>query len=198
LWAIYVFVYQERIKPALEPPSLEMTASFEPGTVSSGVRVAQLHVTLENTGHTDTDVYGETIAVFGDRFELAAPRARGPDTIKSGQVVEDRTVRTTEPELVYAYARLRDAAAGGLSGTHISLASGERITLSWPIAVQERRFDELRAELEIAYGRYQPHRHHFSHIFLTRTRRGAVAIGYPRDKRPDDGEETDFGIQTTL
>jgi|GEM_PF-3428756 len=198
LWAIYVFVYQESIKPALEPPALQMTATFQPGAVSGGVRVAQLNVTLENTGHTETDVYGETIAVFGDRFELAAKRARGPDTIESGQVIDDRTVVTTPPELVYAYARLRDAAAGGLSGTHISLEPGERITLSWSIAVKEGRFDEMRAALEVAYGRFQPHRHHFSRIFLRRFPSGQVAIRFPRDKRIDDGDETDFTVQTTL
>ena len=53
IWAFYVFIYQERIKPALEPPSLELNLDFDRGTIVRGVRVANLVVTVHNTGHSD-------------------------------------------------------------------------------------------------------------------------------------------------
>ncbi len=65
LWAAYIFIYQERIKPTLEAPSLQVTVTLAPGKTVSGTRIAELHVLLANTGHVDTDLYADAASVFG-------------------------------------------------------------------------------------------------------------------------------------
>jgi len=198
LWAAYVFIYQERIKPALEPPSLQLTARFDPGTVVRGTRVATLSQTFENTGHVDTDVYAETLGVFGTRYDLDQTRTPAPLATSAAEMEENRTVVQTRGELVYAVGTLRDAAIGGKTGTHILLTPGEHITLSYPIAVKEGRFDALTAELVVIYGRAYPERHHFAHITLTRAENGQLFPERPARGSADDGDEIDFPVTTAL
>jgi hypothetical protein len=197
IWAFYVFIYQESIKPAFEAPSLQLTATFDPGSVVSGVRVAQLHVNFENTGHVDSDVYAEAIDVYGDRFDLGA-RSRSRVPPYPGQIVADRRVPTKPPELVYAYSQLRDGAFGGKLDEHIMLTPGEHITLSFPIAVREGRFDELNADLAVAYGRFRPYRHAFANVKIVRRKSGGVSLVAPQTGRDDEADEVDFSLQATL
>ncbi|HTA39829.1 MAG TPA: hypothetical protein VK760_12170, partial [Candidatus Acidoferrales bacterium] len=131
LWAAYVFIYQERIKPALEAPSLEETVTFDPGKTVNGVRIAQLHIDFSNTGHVDTDVYAETESVFGDRFDASA-RAVEPNA-DPGRLEINRTVPTTKRELVYSLATLHDAAIGGTG--HVILGPQQHYAFTIPIAV---------------------------------------------------------------
>lgn len=193
LWAAYVFIYQERIKPAFEPPSLQLSVTFNPGQTIRGVRVAQLHVELANTGDVDTDVYGDTASVFGDRFLAGAASSR--TIVGRGSLQINRMVRTSRPELVYAYAHLRDAAPGGQG--HIALMPGQHYGFTLPIAVKNGRFDELNATVAIAYGRFNPNRHHFAPITIVRDRSGIVYLKEPR-RDAAGAMMDDFSVQTTL
>jgi hypothetical protein len=197
IWACYVFVYQERIKPAFEAASLQLTATFDPGSVVRGVRVAQLHVNFENTGHVDSDVYAEAIDVYGDRFDLG-PHSRSRVRTNAGELVADRRVPIEQPELVYAYSQLRDGAIGGRRDTHIMLTPGEHITLSFPIAVREGRFDELNAELVVAYGRFRPDRHAFAKVTIVHRKSGGLSLVVPQSGSEEEADEVDFTLQTTL
>jgi hypothetical protein len=198
LWGLYVFVYQERIKPALEPPSLQLTAQLEAGKVVRGVRVAQLNFQIQNTGHGLTDVYAESLNVYGDRYDLSKDPSRPNVRAGKGALDDDRTVATSPRELLLAHARLRDAATGGIPGIHIVLSPGEHFAFSVPVAVKDGRFDELNAELAIVYGRFRPDRHHFARISIVHAKSGAAELRQPPDLRDDDGHEVDFTVQTAL
>jgi hypothetical protein len=193
LWAANVFIYQERIKPMLEPPSLQPTVTFEPGKTIGGTRVAQLHIVLANTGSVDTDVYADAASVFGDRFAPAAPAPKpsyGP-----GSVLLDRMVQTTPKELIFSEATLRTA-AGGIG--HIILRPDQRVDFVLPIAVKNGRFDELHATYSIIYGRYQQGRYNFARIAIERDKNGSVLLDEKPNKPGDNGFEDDAVVQVTL
>jgi len=198
LWALYVFVYQERIKPSLEPPSVELTATFDRGSVVRGVRVAQLHIRVLNTGHVNSDIYGESVTVYGSRFARPARRVIDPTPADPGHAEDDRTVATTPPEAVYAYGRLRDAAIGGRSGWHIVLTPGEHFEFQVPIAVRDGRYDQLGAQVTAIFGRYREDRHHFAHVKLVHEKSGLIAVRLPPAASDDDGKDIDFNLQVTL
>jgi hypothetical protein len=195
LWAAYVFIYQERIKPTLEPPSLQETVTFEPGKVVSGVRVAQLHIEFSNTGHVDTDVYAETASVFGDRFDAAGGR-RVRISTDPGTLEINRLVPVSKKELIYSYATLRDAAVGG--GAHVILRPDQKYAFTIPISVKDERFDELHAEVSIDYGRAYLGRSGFARIALARAADGSLVLKVPKPRREDDGLLDFFSAQTTL
>jgi hypothetical protein len=194
LWAAYVFIYQERIKPTLEAPSLQLTVTFQPGKTVGATRIAELHILLANTGHVDTDVYADTASVFGDRFAVLAPTPRpsyGP-----ADALVNRMVQTSKRELVYSYATLRDAAVGG--SEHISLSPDQHYEFVLPIAVKSGRFDELHADVTIVFGRYRPDLHHFSHVAIVRGDDGALDLKLPAKGNGDQGFVDNDSVQTTL
>jgi hypothetical protein len=194
LWAAYVFIYQERIKPAFEPPSLQETVTFDAGKTVRGVRIAQLHIDFSNTGHVDTDVYAESETVFGDRFDAAAPAAKPTGT--AGSVEVNRMVPASKRELVYSRAVLYDAALGG--SEHVILSPDQHYGFTIPIAVKHGRFDELIANVAIVYGRARLDRSHFARIAIVRDPDGGLVVKGPKPKNGDGLFGDDFSAQTTL
>jgi hypothetical protein len=193
LWAANVFIYQERIKPMLEPPSLQPTVTFEPGKTIGSTRVAQLHVALTNTGSVDTDVYADTASVFGDRFAPAAPAPQ--PSYEPGSARVDRMVQSTPGELIYSEATLRSA-AGGIG--HVVIRPGQRVDFTVPVAVKNGRFDELHATYSVIYGRFQSGRRNFAGIKIERDKNGALSLDEKSTGSGDDGFEDDTVVQVTL
>jgi hypothetical protein len=194
LWAAYVFIYQERIKPTFEPPSLQVTVTLDPGKTLNGTRVAQLHIDLVNTGQVSTDLYADAASVYGDRFSAAAPLP-SPSYGPAGAVV-NRMVQSGKKELIYSYADLHDAAVGG--SEHFALSPGQHSEIITPIAFKNGRFDELHADVAIVYGRFRADRHHFASIFIRRDRDGAVLLDVPKRRSDYDGFMDNPSVQTTL
>ena len=71
-------------------------------------------------------------------------------------------------------------------------------TSSFPIAVREGRFDELNADLAVAYGRFRPYRHAFANVKIVRRKSGGVSLVAPQTGRDDEADEVDFSLQATL
>jgi hypothetical protein len=195
LWAAYVFIYQERIKPTFESPSLQVTVTLDPGKTVNGTRIAQLHLNFVNTGQVDTDIYADSASIYGDRYAAAAP-VPSP-SYGANDVEVNRMVQTGKKELVYSYAILRPAAIGG-TGDHIALTPGQHFDNVLPIAVKDGRFDELHADVMIIYGRFTPDRRNFSRVSIQRLANGAVYLKMPKKRIDSDGFEDGPSVQTTL
>ena len=68
VWGFYVFIYQERIKPANEPASLDVHLSLSHEPMQRGKELVKLAVIEKNIGSTDLWVNAEILNVYGKRF----------------------------------------------------------------------------------------------------------------------------------
>jgi hypothetical protein len=150
-WGFYVFVYQERIKPAAAAPSLEITFRLErAGTLRGGAPVVRTVLRFHNTGTVATDVYAEAYTLFGVRY--GTPRATR-HRVDDGEVVDDASLPKAKPELVYGSTLLRDAVRGGTSGRHIFLRPGDAFDELSYIAIPPGRFQAVSGEAHVVTGR---------------------------------------------
>ena len=81
VWAFYVFVYQERIKPAAEPPRLQMSTNVSREALHGGKELVTINVTLKNTGSNDVAIGAVLVNAYGLRYRSggpAAPRETNP------------------------------------------------------------------------------------------------------------------------
>jgi hypothetical protein len=111
IWALYTFVYEQRIKPLGEAPSFSVPTSVEQGPTVHGVVFLTIHKRIQNTGNVSIDLAAESLSVYGERIEEhAAPRAR-IETPSRAVVAADAPRRPVK--LLYSTAKLRAGAAGG-------------------------------------------------------------------------------------
>ncbi len=98
--------------------------------------------------------------------------------------------------MIYSYATLRDAAVGG--SEHIALSPDQHYELVVPIAVKSGRFDELHADVNIVFGRYQPDRHHFARIGIVHGEDGALNLKIPAHGADGGGLAVEDSVQVTM
>lgn len=67
-WAFYVFIYQERIKPAQTPAQLQFNVTISHQPVHSGAEFVDLTVEVRNVGTVPLRVAGWAIAAYGYRY----------------------------------------------------------------------------------------------------------------------------------
>jgi hypothetical protein len=111
LWALYTFVYEQRIKPLSEAPSFSVPTVIEQGSTVNGVAFLTIHKRLQNTGNIPVDIAAEALSVYG---EVIVPRAKNYgriDTPTSVRVKAD--VPRKAAGLLYSFAKLRSGAVGG-------------------------------------------------------------------------------------
>lgn len=152
-WAVYTFIYEARIKPALEPPAVSVTTSL----VRAGERdrhvAIRSTVTRRNVGQTGVRVLGLVYNVTGVRVRFgetagAALSAMGP--------APDRTTTAR----AYAFdgpgeAILREsrlfAGATEAGGEPSDLNPGESVSRDLIVYADRDRFDFVRFEVGLVY-----------------------------------------------
>jgi hypothetical protein len=94
-WGLYVFVYQERIKPALAPALLEPNISVTHTLTASGQEFVAVDCELKNIGATEVSLVGVAVSAYGTRFasrpSIRAP-IRMPDTRDGGMSITPSTL----------------------------------------------------------------------------------------------------------
>lgn len=190
-WAIYTFVYQERLKPTWERPSAEFKLRVDAGHVTNGTRLAEVTLTMTNTGHKDVSVFAEAVNVYGHRFARDAAIRLREHRVRGGYEL-DGTTPSAETRLLYVHALLRGEAQGGDPQRHVHLAPGSTFVYEFPIAIPDRRFDALEAQVHIGYTRDQ--RAGAIAVTIVRARDGAAR--FKADRRGPGF--TDLGVITGL
>jgi len=110
VWALYTFVYEQRIKPLGEAPSFSVPTTIDQGPTVNGVAFLTIHKTLQNTGNVPIDLAAEAISVYGERLSTRVA-AR---SFNSGWQAEFRNdVARQRVALIYSKGRLRSGAIGG-------------------------------------------------------------------------------------
>lgn len=81
IWAFYVFVYQEHIRPAHEPSELTITANISPERSIQGLVPVRIHFETKNTGQSTVFVLGGWYSVLG--YKVSRTRPLTPDQYRS-------------------------------------------------------------------------------------------------------------------
>lgn len=111
LWAIYTFVYEQRIKPLGEAPSFSVPTTVEQGPTTHGVVFLTVRKGVQNTGNVFIDLAAETISVYGERFVARPGSVTRTESLTQAKIVAD--VARKPVKLLYSTAKLRSAAVGG-------------------------------------------------------------------------------------
>jgi hypothetical protein len=74
IWAFYVFAYENRIKPSMADPDVNVTASMQRLSERNGFIAVSLHLELHNVGTVRAHFLGMAVNVYGQRITRAEPR----------------------------------------------------------------------------------------------------------------------------
>jgi hypothetical protein len=130
LWALYTFVYEQRIKPLSEQPEFSVPTTVTQGPTVNGVVFLAIHKRLENTGNVPIDIAAEALSVYGEEIvnsRIHVKRSVTPYAVEVSADVPRRPVA-----LLLSKVNLRSGAVGGNPKTSFYLpphSSAEEIFL---------------------------------------------------------------------
>jgi hypothetical protein len=111
LWALYTFVYEQRIKPLSEQPEFSVPTTVTQGPTVNGVTFLAIHKRLENTGNVPIDIAAEALSVYGEKLVHSG---RNLQLTKTPFAVELRADVPRRPvALLFSKVNLRSGAVGG-------------------------------------------------------------------------------------
>lgn len=152
IWAFYVFAYENRIKPALANPDLDVTASMQKISEHNGLIAIGLHVQFRNVGTVNAHMLAVAINVYGQRVVEAQPSP--PSEIHPLQYVFGRFYKAGAYVPVYTNAyvtHLGDPA----TTEDTDLDPGTTINNYWTFFVPRGRFDLLTLGIDAPYTKYE-------------------------------------------
>jgi hypothetical protein len=142
-WAFYTFIYQEDIKPAGEPASLEVSVSIARLGRDARRDILEATLHLRNSGKTEIDVAADALNVWGDRF---ADHQRSRQMNRGYGRRDDFDEPRISRRLLDSFAELREAAVGGHPGNHIILEPGVSYDFGDVIVLPRGAYELLHAE----------------------------------------------------
>lgn len=149
-WAIYTFIYLERIKPAADPPSLVMSGSLHRLGERNGLVQFSYGGIIRNNGRTHVYLIGEGYTVDGLRVKSNSK----PVVVQRyrGSLEYDRDARIASEAVVYRryeLTRYADATVGG----GFDIDPGQEIPFTGIFAVKADEFDSIALYGSIAYAK---------------------------------------------
>jgi hypothetical protein len=169
IWAFYVFAYENRIKPSLADPDVNLAASMQRLGTHNGFIGVSLHLQLRNVGTVKAHFLGLAVNVYGQRIVAAAPKpAPGPTLLK----YEFRAFYRTEPAVpVYSWAYITRI-GNPSTGQETTLDPGTVIENERTFYVPQGRFDLLLLGIDAPYTKFDE----TIPTHLSVTREGAVSV----------------------
>jgi hypothetical protein len=137
LWALYTFVYEQRIKPLSEAPSFSVPTIVDQQRARNGVVFLTIHKRLENTGNVSIDIAAETLSVYGERIAASRriQRVESPTSVKvSADLPRERAA------LLFSFAKLRSGAVGGNPRQNFFLPAHSSAEVDYLVAVPAHAF----------------------------------------------------------
>lgn len=101
LWGLYVFVYQERIKPAAAPLEIQPLVNVDHVALTGGKEFVKVDMSMKNIGVEPLQIDGLVINVFGIRYG----QANGAHVEKPlpGVTELSQTLVPSSPKLLYSF-----------------------------------------------------------------------------------------------
>lgn len=143
LWGFYVFIYQERIKPAAEPAALAPSVAIDRLGRDARRDILRITVTLRNTGKTEFDIAADAYNVWGERY--GTRQVRGQLDASNKRSVTYLVPRVSKT-LLASKSELRDATAGGMKDFHVIIEPGAQEQFSDVLVVPRGAYDVIDAQ----------------------------------------------------
>jgi hypothetical protein len=149
VWAVYVFVYQERVKPANEPPEFQPAFSVQHTRLSSGKNLVKVDVEYRNAGQNTVYVAGDVINVYGVEFgDTLVVSTSNP----AGSPDFARSLPLKRQTLLHSY--VRKFQPFGNATSFIDIQPGTAFTGSFAFAIPARAFDALGLSWQTCFSKF--------------------------------------------
>ncbi|HEY3675347.1 MAG TPA: hypothetical protein VGK84_05100, partial [Candidatus Tumulicola sp.] len=103
IWALYVFVFENEIRPAFEPPTPSFTVEMRHVGNDRNLAVIRVDVALRNPGMADVRFLGFSLTVLGSNvIDAASPRPASGDAYNN-KLEAYNSYSTPEPVFRDAY-----------------------------------------------------------------------------------------------
>jgi hypothetical protein len=144
LWALYTFVYEQRIKPLSEQPEFSVPTTMTQGPTVNGVVFLEIHKRLENTGNVPIDIAAEALSVYGEKTENSGGHVQ---LTKTPFNVELRADVPRQPvALLFSKVNLRSGAVGGNPSTSFYLPPHSSAEEVFVVAVPAHKYPAVLVE----------------------------------------------------
>lgn len=150
IWAFYVFIYQERIKPASIAPQLQPSVEVHHSALDGGREFIEVKIGMTHSGGAPLAVAGMVVNVYGIRF--GKTQAEHIERPMSGITEISYTLAPSRPELLYTFL---DTWNGFGAPKHFGALSGDGQTFWETISLATRRYryDAAKVEWQICWSR---------------------------------------------
>lgn len=176
IWALYVFAYEQRIKPASEPPSLLVSASLHRAGERNGLVQLGFKGTVRNTGHSNVSIVALGFSANGVGY--TSKDTPSLSHASPGLALYQRDARVGSRVSVYRQIELTrfvDKRYGG----GITISPGEEVPFSGIFLVKSAEFDAITLYGSIAYAKVGIDGGYPTKI--TATPNGAISFDSPND-----------------
>jgi hypothetical protein len=142
-WAFYTFIYQEKIKPAEDPASLEANVSLDRVGHDATRDVLEVSVHWHNNGKTEIEVAADGYNVYGDRYARSESQTVRDSANRYAFHHDDQLV---SHQLIDSFAELRATAIGG-STSHTTIEPDGTVTIPYTIVIPRGKYDVIYAQV---------------------------------------------------
>lgn len=148
VWALYVFAYEQRIKPAGEPAALLLTGSLHRLGEHDGLVQLGFSGTTRNIGQSEVHFIAESFVAEG--LTYAKQAASSADRPAEGLYTYQRDARVASRAVVYRVVELSNLVRKSY-GSSFSLAPGQAVPFSGIFLVKAGAYDSVALYGSIAF-----------------------------------------------
>ena len=150
IWAFYVFIYQEKIKPAGEPPRLQTGTEVTHHPLRGGKELITLTVELKNTGSNDIAMGALLVNAYGLRYR--------PGSVEWEETLPANSVTTFTHGLksekrVLLFSQLQQWKPTGGARRPLPIPVGEENPLVKNFVIEQGAFDSIATTYAFCYQR---------------------------------------------
>jgi len=147
-WALYVFVYEERIKPASEPAEITISGSLTRLGERNGLVQYEYSALVRNVGRSEIYIIATGFSANGERVvALRSPSARA---IPDGLSEYDRDARTVAAVSVFRTTQFTNYEDARYANRY-ELPPGTDVPYSGVFAVKRSAYDAITFYASVAY-----------------------------------------------
>lgn len=149
-WGLYVFVYQERIKPASEPVELQTTVSVDRTPLTSNKELIKVGIRMKNVGQPSLELAGLIVNAYGVKY--TSREGEHVEKPLDGIVEVSRAFVPGKPILQYTFVDTwRTFGSPRFAGLRPNIAIPE----TFVFAVPPRAFDLVKINYIVCWSRPQ-------------------------------------------
>ena len=147
-WGLYVFVYQEHIKPANMLPDVQRIATVTHEPLPGNKEFVKVNIDMKNIGQTTAELGGLVVNVYGSRYTQHNGNTVHAPT--PGLITRNLTLSKTKPVLLYSFFDVWRP----LGDPRVFLVEpGQVIEEPFDFAVQADRYNVVGLDMFFCYTR---------------------------------------------